>query len=71
QRKGVDHDIRQVNYAVYNTLTLDDIYKFHQQTLAKQPYTYCVIASDKKISLDDLKKYGAVSVLSLEEIFGY
>lgn len=71
QRKGVDRDLRQANYAVYNTLTIDDIYKYHQQTLAKKPYTYCVVASDKRISMDDLKKYGELRVLSLEDIFGY
>jgi predicted Zn-dependent peptidase len=71
QRKGLDRDQRQGNYVLYRTLQLDDIYKYHQQTLAKQPYTYCVVASDKRISLDDLKKYGELNVLSPEEIFGY
>lgn len=71
QRKGVDRDLRKQNYAMYSKLTLNDIYNFHQQTLAKQPYTYCVVASEKRISLDDLKKYGELSTLSLEEIFGY
>ncbi|HLF45445.1 MAG TPA: insulinase family protein [Chitinophagaceae bacterium] len=71
QRKGLDRDMRQENYAMYSSLKLEDIYKYHQLTLAKKPYTYCVIASDKRISLDDLKKYGTLKVLSLEEIFGY
>ncbi|TDH19964.1 insulinase family protein [Segetibacter sp. 3557_3] len=71
QRKGLDRDLRQENYALYSTLKLDDIYKFHQETLAKQPYTYCVVASDKRISMDDLKKYGELQVLNLEELFGY
>jgi len=71
QRKGLDRDLRQANYALYNSLQLDDIYKYHQQTLSKQPFTYCVVASEKRINLDDLKKYGEVKVLSLEELFGY
>jgi predicted Zn-dependent peptidase len=71
QRKGVDQDLRRENYSKYRTLTWNDIYQFHQQTLAKQSYTYCVIASDKKIDTNDLKKYGDLKVLSLEEIFGY
>lgn len=71
QRKGLDRDQRQANYALYRTLQFDDIYKYHQETLAKQPYTYCVVASNKKISLEDLKKYGELNVLTLEEIFGY
>jgi predicted Zn-dependent peptidase len=71
ERKGVDRDLRQTNYAQYSSLKLDDLYKFHQQTLAKQSYTYCVIASDQKINKEDLKKYGELKVLSLEELFGY
>lgn len=71
QRKGLNVDIRQQNYEQYSSLKFDDINQFHRQTLAKQPYTYCVIASDKRISTDDLKKYGEVKVLNLEELFGY
>ncbi len=71
KRKGLDYDMRQKNYATYSSLTMDDIYQFHQQTLAKQPYTYCIVASDKKVNLDDLKKYGELQTLSLQEIFGY
>lgn len=70
-RKGIEGDIREQNYAQYSSLKFDDIYKFHQQALAKQSFTYCVIASDKKINADDLKKYGELKPLSLEELFGY
>lgn len=36
ERKGIDHDLSQDNYAAYSKLMMEDIYKFHQQTLAKQ-----------------------------------
>jgi predicted Zn-dependent peptidase len=71
QRKGLDYDLRKDNYVKYSSLKMDDIYNFHQQKLAKQPYTYCIIASDKKINLEDLKKYGELQVVGLEELFGY
>jgi hypothetical protein len=29
------------------------------------------VASEKKLSVEDMKKYGEVKKLSLEEIFGY
>ena len=67
QQKGIDHDLRQDNYAQYGNLTLDDVYKFHKETLAGQHYTYCVIASDKRINADELKKYGALQTLSVSE----
>ena len=71
QQKGIDHDLRQDNYAQYGNLTLDDVYKFHKETLAGQHYTYCVIASDKRINPDELKKYGALQTLSVSELFGF
>jgi hypothetical protein len=30
-----------------------------------------VIASEKRISLDDLKKYGEVKKLNVDDLFGY
>jgi len=30
-----------------------------------------VVANDKKINMDDLKKVGDVKVVSLDELFGY
>ena len=71
QQKGIDHDLRQDNYAQYGDLTLDDVYKFHKETLAGQRYTYCVIASDKRIDPEELKKYGALQTLSVSELFGF
>ena len=70
-RKGVDRDLRKDNYAMYSNLTLNDLYNYHKEVLSKKPYTYCVVASEKRISLDDLKKYGEVKKLSLQELFGY
>lgn len=71
QRKGLDYDLRKDNYARYSTLKLDDIYNYHQQQLSKKPFTYAVIASEKRINVDDLKKYGEVKKLTLQELFGY
>jgi hypothetical protein len=50
---------------------MHDVKQFHEQQVAGKAYTYCVVASDKKIKTDDLKKVGAVKALSLDEIFGY
>ncbi|HQZ75117.1 MAG TPA: insulinase family protein [Chitinophagaceae bacterium] len=71
KRKGLDHDIRKDNYSLYKTLLWNDIYKYHQQEFVKQPYTYCVVASEKRINLEDLKKYGELKILNLTELFGY
>lgn len=71
QRKGVSRDLRKDNYELYSKLTLNDLNKYHQEFLSKKPYTYTVIASEKRINVDDLKKYGEVRKLTLQELFGY
>jgi predicted Zn-dependent peptidase len=69
--KGLDYDDRKNEYEALDKMTMADIKAFHQQQVAGKAYTYCVVASDKKIKQDDLKKVGEVKKLSLEEIFGY
>lgn len=71
QKKGLSNDIRKEIYDAYSKLTVNDLYNYHQKVLAKQPYTYCVVASEKRVSLDDLKKFGEVKQLGLTELFGY
>ncbi len=71
ERLGVTDDVRKTIYTGVDKVTFNDIKAFTQKEIASKPYTYCVVASDKKINLDDLKQYGEVKKLSLEEIFGY
>lgn len=71
ERLGINTDIRKDIYTNVDKLTFNDIKGFTQKEVSSKPYTYCVVASDKKISMDDLKQYGEVTTLSLEDIFGY
>lgn len=71
QQKGLDYDIRKKTYAAIDKIGYNELNAFHQSNIANKPYTYCLVASDKKVSEDDMKKYGEVKKLSLEEIFGY
>ena len=71
QQKGLDYDERKPEYAALDGMTMNDVKQFHQQEVAGKAYTYCVVASAKKIKMDDLKKQGAVKALTLAEIFGY
>ena len=71
KQRGLDYDERRSEYETVDKLTMNDVKQFHQDQLGGKAYTYCVVASDKKINLDDLKKVGEVKRLSLEEIFGY
>ena len=71
QEKGVLGDERQAIYQALDKLTGDDLKKFQDTQLANKPYNLCIVASEKKVNLEDLKKYGEVKKLSLEEVFGY
>lgn len=71
ERKGLNEDIRQRIYENADKLQFNDIKQFHATNIANKPYTYCILASDSKLSLDDVKKVGDVKKLSMEEIFGY
>src|SRR5690606_15019576 len=68
---GFDYDYRALIFEYANGAGKDQVLEFYKQYIAGQPYTYCVVASDKKITTQDLEKYGKVRKLSLKEIFGY
>ena len=71
QRKGLTEDIRKMIYANVNKIGYDELKAFHTKNIANKAYTYCIVASEKNLSEDVMKKYGEVKKLSLEEIFGY
>lgn len=71
QRKGLDYDIRKNVYESANTLGFGDIRSFFDAELKNKPYTYCIVASEKRVKEDDLKKYGELTKLNLQQIFGY
>ncbi len=71
KQKGLDYDQRKSEYESLDKMTMGDVKQFHEKEVAGKAYTYCVVASDKKIKTDDLQKVGTVKVLSLDQIFGY
>ena len=71
ERKGLTGDIRKSIYENADKLTYNDLKKFHTDNMANKPYTYCIVASEKKLNPDDVQKLGTVNKLSLTDIFGY
>jgi predicted Zn-dependent peptidase len=71
EKKGFDRDVRKDIYESLNNINLKDVEQLHKSDLADKPYTYCIVASDKKVKSDALAKIGEVKKLTLEEIFGY
>jgi predicted Zn-dependent peptidase len=71
KRKGLDRDIRKDVYDSFEKISFADLQQFAQQNISHKPYTYCVVASAKKIDQAELTDYGEVKTLTLKEIFGY
>ena len=71
KQKGIDFDARKKEYQAIEQVSIKDIQQLHDSELSGKPYSYCIVGSDKKINMDDLKKIGEVKNLSLKEIFGY
>jgi predicted Zn-dependent peptidase len=71
ERRGLKGDYRQEIYNQAEKLGYNDLKTFHGKYLSGKPYTYCIVASDKKVAEKDLEKLGTVKKLTKEEIFGY
>ncbi|MEJ7609761.1 MAG: insulinase family protein [Ferruginibacter sp.] len=71
QQKGLNEDIRKKTYAAVDNIGFKELKAFHGKYISGKPYTYCIVAGEKRVSADDLKKLGEVKKISLEELFGY
>lgn len=71
KKLGYDHDSRVDLYKELKPINFDSIKAFHGEKIANKPYTYLIVASDKRVKLEDMQKFGAVTTLTLEQLFGY
>ncbi|RKR83610.1 putative Zn-dependent peptidase [Mucilaginibacter gracilis] len=71
KRRGINYDTRKNTFEAIDKLGYPDIKTFHEKEFKDKAYTYCIVASDKRVSDDDLKKYGELTKLDLKTIFGY
>ena len=71
QQLGLKEDIRKSVYQNVDKITFKDIQAFHDKYLSKKPYTYVILASEKKLPKEELQKIGEFKKLSLEELFGF
>lgn len=71
KRLGLTKDLRKEVYDNFEKINFADLQKFAKANISNKAYTYCIVASEKKVKQGDLAKYGEVKKLSLEEIFGY
>ena len=71
QRRGLDYDVRRVNYERIPAITIEDMKTFFDREIKGRPYHYCVIGKSAGMDLKVLEKLGPVTKLTREQLFGY
>lgn len=69
--KGLDYDIRQKVYNEVKNASIDDMKAFFETTIKNRDYSLLVVGNKKDVDFNVLKKYGTITELTKEEIFGY
>jgi predicted Zn-dependent peptidase len=71
KKLGLDYDLRQKVYEAMGNLTLEDLKAFHQKYVKDKKYTLVMIGKKDKINFDELKKFGPVKELKVDQVFGH
>ena len=71
ERRGLNEDYRKAVYNETANLGYKELKDFHAKYMSGKPYTYVIVASEKRVAEKDLQKLGRVSRLTKEQIFGY
>ena len=71
KRKGIDHDVRKDVYEKIQNMTINDVENFQKEYIKGRKFNVVLLGDRSKLNLKDLKKYGDVKELTLDELFGY
>lgn len=71
KKRGLDHDIRKDIYDEVPSMTLADVIEFQKKYIQGNDYNTMVLGSRSKLNFNDLKKYGEIREVTLDELFGY
>jgi predicted Zn-dependent peptidase len=71
RRLGLDHDIQRDIWERLDSLTFDDIARFHAAEFGERPFAMAVLGSREKIDMKALAKHGRIVEVTLEQLFGY
>jgi zinc protease len=69
--RGIENDVRQAQYEVIKTASVDDLKAFQEKYVKGRAYSILVLGDRSKVSFEYLQSLGEVKELSLEEVFGY
>ena len=68
---GINYDYRKMLYEAIQKITFNDVKAFQEQNIKGRKWAISIVGSKNKIKESDLKKYGELKLVTLEEIFGY
>lgn len=71
KRLGLDYDIRKDVFSKVPSITFADAKSFEETHLKNKQYSVLVVGKKESLDMKTLEKYGKVSFLTLEDIFGY
>jgi len=71
RKLGIEHDLRKDVFNAAPAMTINEVRDFHKKYISGGNYNIVVLGNTKRLNLEELKKYGEIKFLTLEEIFGY
>ena len=71
EEMGLKTPMDRTNYNTIQKMTLNDVKNFNANYIKGQKRVVVVLGNKDEVDLKGLEKYGKVTTLSLEEIFGY
>lgn len=71
RKLGLDYDIRKDIFKNVPDLTLAQMKTFEQNHLKNMKYTVLVVGKKENLDLKTLEKYGKITFLPLQDLFGY
>lgn len=66
--QGYNEDPRKARYSGYETVTFNDIVDFYNTNIKDRPWVIVVAGDKSKMDMEQLKKYGAIKTLKLNDI---
>ena len=71
EEKGLKAPTDKEDFNAIQKMTLNDVLNFNKTYIKGQKHTVVVLGNENEVDFNGLEKYGKVTKLSLEEIFGY
>lgn len=71
KKMGVHHDLNRDVYEKIDNIQFEQIQQFFNTNYKNVKYHYMIMGNKEKLNMEELKKYGEFTELTLEDIFGY